>query len=227
MKIKTLPDRLKPNLQGLTDEEFKVYDFDNKSKFEDDNNFLNTVYKSLKDVFESNPNKKNYESCMANIQISEKKSNSNISIDDNALLIIDNIITENKLNDIDLIFNFSYITLKYAIIASKNSNNVLLNIYSEIIKGWILFNNEISKSITTSFLEQEDNSTKFYFDINNMFYKKNIFDMKIYLKYFNDFIVNPNTKESAKKLLNELLQTIDSTEIKDNIKIILKKYKDL
>ena len=51
--------------------------------------------------------------------------------------------------------------------------------------------------------------------------------MKIYLKYFNDFIVNPNTKESAKKLLNELLQTIDSTEIKDNIKIILKKYKDL
>ncbi len=227
MKIKTLPDRLKPNLQGLTDEEFKVYDFDNKSKFEDDNNFLNTVYKSLKDVFESNPNKKNYESCMANIQISEKKSNSNISIDDNALLMIDNIITENKLNDIDLIFNFSYITLKYAIIASKNSNHVLLNIYSEIIKGWILFNNEISKSITTSFLEQEDNSTKFYFDINNMFYKKNIFDMKIYLKYFNDFIVNPNTKESAKKLLNELLQTIDSTEIKDNIKIILKKYKDL
>ena len=139
---------------------------------------------------------------------------------------IEKINNENKINDIDLIFELSRISLKYAITSSKNSNNLLLNIYSEIIKGWILVNNEISKKITVAFLEQNDNSVKFNYDINYMFYKKGIFDMELYFKYFNDFIINSVTKEFAKNLLNELIQIIDSTELKDNIKKILKKYKD-
>ena len=230
MKMKDLPDSLKPNPQGLTEEQFKVYEnFEKKFKFENDsvdNNFLNTVYQLLKEVIKSNLNKTNYEFCMFNIQLSGNNSKSNITIDDNSLLIIDKIISENKINDIDLIFDLSRISLKYAISASKNSNNLLLNIYSEIIKGWILVNNEISKKITVAFLEQNDNSVKFNYDINYMFYKKGIFDMELYFKYFNDFIINSVTKEFAKNLLNELIQIIDSTELKDNIKKILKKYKD-
>ena len=230
MKMKDLPDSLKPNPQGLTEEQFKVYEnFEKKFKFENDsvdNNFLNTVYQLLKEVIKSNLNKTNYEFCMFNIQLSGNNSKSNITIDDNSLLIIDKIISENKINDIDLIFELSRISLKYAITSSKNSNNLLLNIYSEIIKGWILVNNEISKKITVAFLEQNDNSVKFNYDINYMFYKKGIFDMELYFKYFNDFIINSVTKEFAKNLLNELIQIIDSTELKDNIKKILKKYKD-
>ena len=207
-KVEVLPEALRPNLTGLTESQYKIYENFDKihedyNKFEDNRNFLNIVYNMLKEAIDqSNPSMtKNYSVCMLNIyNLSQEAKNKREEFSN-----LSKIITDSKI-DVKYAYDLTNFTLKYCLNVAKNSNDFLLNIYSHILKGWVTLHKELSTKITENVLTVEEIFVRFNINLHYAFIKKEIFDMVEYQKYFKEFLENKSTLNIARKVLKELFE---------------------
>ena len=207
-KMENLPEELKPNMNGLTESQYKIYENFDKihedyNKFEGNRNFLNIVYNMLKEAIDqSNPSMtKNYSVCMLNIyNLSQEAKNKKEEFSNLCKIIADSKI------DIINAYDLTNFTLKYCFNVAKNSNDFLLNIYSHILKGWVTLHKEISTKITETVLTVEEIFVRFNINLHYAFIKKEIFDMVEYQKYFKAFLENKSTLNIARKVLKELFE---------------------
>ncbi len=210
-KMEVLPDELKPNINGLTESQYKIYENFDKihedyNKFEDNVDFLNIVYNMLKEAIGQQSDTymtKNYSVCMFNIYNLSQEPKNKIREEFSNLT---KIIEESKIEDVNFAFDLANVTLKYCFSVAKNSNDFLLNIYSFILKGWVNLHKEISNKITESVLSVDEIFVKFNIDLHYAFIKNKIFDMEEYQKFFKEFLQNKSTLDISRKVLKELFE---------------------
>ena len=214
-KIESLPSAIKPNENGLSDEQFKVYeDFDkiyetyNKYENTSKNSFLNKVLRMLKEIIDSYPSNsakiiKNYEVCMFNIKNISHEAKNSFDYEEQ-LACLEKTLVDSQITDIQTATELALLSLKYTLNACKSNNSLLLNVYSQLIKGWVKLHPEISKEITERILVFEDIFIRFKLDLHCCFLKKGIFSLSEYEKYFYDFLDNDSTCDVASELLNNL-----------------------
>lgn len=209
-KTKSMPKLLRPNKMGLTDKELKIYETFDKmrepfKKYEKKmkNNSSGVVLKLVNEAInQTHPTSqsiaKTYDLCMKNIQnLLEEKTMD----DDEQRLGLEKALEENQISDIERIKELALITLQYCIYAAINSKSVLLNAYSELIKGWVKGHSEVAEEITHELFCREDIMVKFNNELHYSFLKKQIFSNEVYEKYFIQFLNSDSTCEIAKKLL--------------------------
>jgi len=124
--------------------------------------------------------------------------------DDENIAVLSKMFQESKITE-SVALELLNTNCKYVINSAKTRNLTLVNLYSEILKGWVKLHPRISKEVTIKLLTNDDISIRFIYDIHFYFLKKNIFEKneyeKICLKYFED-----NTSCSfIRKLFSELI----------------------
>ncbi|MCQ2816353.1 MAG: DUF3819 domain-containing protein [archaeon] len=211
-KSKKLPKILRPNPTGLTDREIKIYDgFDKirepfkkyEKNYKSNQSGLVVVLKLIKEAInQKNPLPqsvaKTYDLCMKNIQNLLEERNYE---DKEQSLGIEQALEDNQMQDLERVREMALITFQYCISSAINSKTVLLNAYSEVIKGFEKFYPEIAEEITKDLLNREDILVKFNYELHYSFLKKNVFNNNEYEKYFLKFLDNLSTREIARKLL--------------------------
>jgi hypothetical protein len=217
-KMKNLPDLLRPNLNGLTFEQYKIYeDFDkvyeiNKKDSQKNNTFIRMIIPALKEYFDTLQYNmkmavKNYELCMKNIELLYgKHENIDFSEDDENLAQLSKIISDSKLGN-DVVIELLQTNFKYIIIASKFNNPSLLIIYSEILKGWVKIHPMLSKEATLYLIKHEEMDIRFKHSIHYYFIKKGIFDMETYETCLLSLLRDPLNTLSARKLIESMLSS--------------------
>ena len=216
--MKILPDKLHPNENCITDEEFKIYEnfgklFEamNKSIKEETGgkSFLNTIYRILKEVLDNTSSKEariNYDYCMKNIQ--NVSHENDLNNDENDLICLEKIVSECKITDINLEIELAIKTLDYAINSIKYGNILRLNVYSHILKGWVTLNPEISEEIIKHLLSLEDILMRYKFDIYHNFLKKKIIDYEKLDKYLVEILDKNGSDLLARDLFEKLFQKL-------------------
>jgi len=217
-KIKTLPEILRPNPTGLTSDQLKIYeDFDkiydrtsiNTSSQSNKLGLLKKLIPALKEVLDSPPTAKiinKYEICMLNIQFITKSDNTDYAEEDEQLSILSKMISDSKVNDSSIVDELVNISYKYTVAASKANNLSLININSEILKGWLKIDPSMSKEITNKLLNTDDLYIRFKFDIHYYFFRKNIFDMTEYENFMADYLEENSMNETVRRLITNLIE---------------------
>lgn len=220
-KIKLLPDLLKPSSSGLTNEQYRIYeDFDkvyetNKKDYMIKKiNLLKLIYPAIKEFLDNyTPNQtqtrmvNKYEICMFNVQFITKQNEAvefnNSDEDEQHLLNLSKMICESNISEA-VASELVNVTLKYIINFSKVNNKSLVNIYSEILRGWVKLHQSLSKEITSIVLNNEDVLIRYNHDIHYYLIKKNIFDIEEYETYILANLEDYPQYFHIKKLLNSL-----------------------
>lgn len=217
-RIKALPDILRPSYNGLTSEQLKIYeDFDkiydrsgtNTSSHSSKIGLLKKLLPALKEVLDSPPSSKiinKYEICMLNIQFITKSDNTDYTEEDEQLGILSKMISESKVNDFSIVTELVNVSFKYIVAASKANNLSLMNINSEILKGWLKIDLSLSKEITNKLLNSDDLFIRFNTDIHIYFFKKNIFDMNEYENFIGDYLEENSMNETVRSLISSLIE---------------------
>jgi len=217
LKIKSLPDILRPNVSGLTSDQLKIYeDFErvtdksgiNTSSQSSKIGLLKKLIPALKEVLDSPPTPKiinKYEICMLNIQFITKSDNTEYIEEDDQLSILSKMISESKVNDASIVNELVNVSFKYIVAASKANNLSLININSEILKGWLKIDPSLPKEITHKLLNTDDLSIRFRFDIHYYFFVKNIFDMNEYENFISDYLEENSMNETVRRLISDLI----------------------
>lgn len=150
-----------------------------------------------------------------------------IEMDEN-ICILSKLISESEILKSKQDFNVNenikqlvMIILKYIIISAKHSELTLLNLYTEILKGYTLSSQDIRKEITSFILNNtEETQIRFNVDIHFYFFRKNIFDLEEWETYFEMFLSDNVQNKFAKRLLFELVEkktfTFGSTAYDEN-----------
>jgi len=221
-KISLLPESIKPSNNGLTNDEYKIYeDYDKVyEKNKKDHiikkiNFLKLIYPAIKEVsdfYSPNQPEKNmiqkYEMFLYNIQLLSMQNESieyNSPEDDELLQALSKMISESNIPE-NLAIIFINNTLRYVINYSKINNVSMVNIYSEILRGWVKLHPSLSTEITFKILKNDDVSIRFIFDIHYYFLKKRIFDLEEYQNYVLNNLNDYPQNIYIKKLLNSLCE---------------------
>ena len=217
--MKILPDKLHPNENCISDEEFKIYQnfgklfesMNNSIKEENEkNSFLNTIYRILKEVLDNTAVNKatiiDYDFCMKNIQNESHKIDQNN--DENDLICLEKIVSECKITDKNLEIEFAKKTLDYAVSSVKYGNILRLNVYSHILKGWVTLNPEISEEIIKNLLGLSNIYMRYNFDIYHNFLKKKIIDYEKLDKYLVHILDKNGSDLLARDLFEKLFQKI-------------------
>jgi hypothetical protein len=217
-KIKQLPEMLRPSPSGLTPDQMKIYeDFD---KIYDRNNSGNTNYNNklallkkiipaLKEVLDSYPSPKlinKYEMCMKNIQFITNSEDTDYQEEDEHLFVLSKMISESKVSDIAVAYELLNVSFKYIISASKTQNLSLVNINSEILKGWVKLHPSLSKEITNLLLNSDDIYVRFKMDLHYYFFKKNIINMDEYENFISDYFQETSMINVVRKLISNLIE---------------------
>ena len=212
---KILPDKLQPNEKCISEEELKIYDkfrkiYEKMNSKEDrrKNSFLNTVYRILKEVLDNMSGSKDifrdYGFCMHNIQNESQKIETNYDDDDQQLVCLEKIISESKI-DKNLAIQLARTTLDYAINGIKNGNNLLLNVYSYILKGWTTINSEICDDITKKIIGYDDIFIRYKYELYHNFIKKKIIDTDKLESYFIEILNKNGSDLLARNLLKKII----------------------
>jgi CCR4-NOT transcription complex subunit 1 len=221
-KIKLLPESIRPSINGLTNEQFKIYeDFDKvyeKNKKEHQNkklSFLKLILPAIKECLESyTPNQpipkmiNKYEICMFNVQFICKQNEPldfSDAEDDEHLSSLSKLICEFKVSE-SIASELVLVTLKYVINFAKVSSMNLINIYSEILKGWVKSYPNFAKDITMKILNFDDVLTRYKFEIHYNFFKKGIFDIEDYENFIKKNLEDFPQYNYIQKLLNSLCE---------------------
>ena len=234
-KLNGLPNLLKPNEDCISENEYKIYEnfnsmYNKINLYENDNikcNFLNTIYRLLKEVIDGISNNKSsnilenyksYDLCMRNIETISQTLDNNNNNEDEKLVYLENIIIDNKINNLELCTKLAVDTFKYIVDSAQNNNLLLLNIYLYILKGWIKLNNCVSKKITEELFDYDvDIYIKFKHLLHFYLIKGKIIDLNIYEDKFLELLkndcVNGNINMFAIKLLKELHSSNNETKI--------------
>jgi hypothetical protein len=96
-------------------------------------------------------------------------------------------------------------SFKHVIYASKIGNFSLVNINSEILKGWVKLFPNIVRDITFKLLTHEDIQVRFKYEIHAYLFKKNIFDMEEYEKIIYGYLDDQTTNQIVRKLISTLI----------------------
>ena len=229
-----LPDKIRPNKEGVTPDQFKIYEsFQTNHKvlkmYNEDgkiSSFLNIVFRLLKEVMDKTwegnnsikeSRTKNYESCMKeiinkfNLYKFDLRFNSSDEDLQNYLGFLKMIITDSKVDKIDIINKMAMKTLDFVIIATKMNNLLLLNIYIFILRGWTKLNDDLKNQITKKIFEYDFNIdifTLFKFELHLYLFKQKLINVDLYENY----IINLLEQSSAiniviHNLLNNLLNS--------------------
>lgn len=216
-KIKALPEVLRPHPNGLSNEQMKIYeDFD---RVYDRNNagsslnnrlaLLRKIIPALKEVIDSFPSTKivkNYEMCMKNIHFITNNEKIEYVDEDDQIVVLSKTIADSKVTDYAVALELLNVGFKYIVSASKTHNLSLVNINSEILKGWIKLHPNLSKEITNKLLNSDDIYIRFKMDIHYYFFKKNIFDMNEYENFISDYLQEPSMVDTVRKLITSLIE---------------------
>ena len=246
--VSKLPPSLKPNINGLTEEQLAIYDNYPKIYGEsinlennkiNNNNILNSsntivrIMHVLKEILERPNNNlqkflKNYEFCMKNIQTLMKEhinnmynfgnnnsgNNNEFEEGSEELKLCEKCILDNKIKDLNLpeedeaklIIQMAYTTYLLVLIAFKEKNNKLLNVYIAFIKGWIKYsnNNNIQKEITKSLMQNVLNQICFNVEFHTILFKNNILYLEDYQDYLLNYLEQPYSQKLCINLLKEL-----------------------
>ena len=219
-KIKNLPDLLRPNINGLTSEQYKIYeDFEkvyeiNKKDSQKNNAFIRMIIPALKEYFDTLQYQpkiaiKNYELCMKNIELlyNNKHENIDFSDDDENLIQLSKIITDSKIGNENFVMELLQTNFKYIIIASKFTNPSLLIIYSEILKGWVKIHPMLSKEATLYLMKYDEMDIRFKSNIHYFFIIKNIIDLDVYESCLLTYLKDPLNMIPTCKLIESLINT--------------------
>ena len=222
-----IPKILKPNEENIKDNEYKIYEnfkTNGFKLFEEDidiSSFLNTVYRILKEVIDkaagdNSPNKtntyKNYDLCMKNIQNISKKNTFCNYDEEQQPICLKKIIVDSKINEIEICIQLAENTFKYIIDSIKINNNLLLNAYINILRGWVKLHNEIANKITEYLFEYDiDIFTKFKYELHLYLIKQKILNQHLYDNYMIK-ILNGSSVINViiQNLLNHLFASINN-----------------
>lgn len=223
-KIKTLPEILRPNPSGLTADQYKIYEdfehaYDSTSKYENNggNNkitVLKMIVPALREVLDSYSSStpqtriiNKYEFCMFNIQfIAKRNESAELAEEDEQIGILSKIIYDAKISDVTLASELANCTYKYVINESKVHNLSLVNIYSEILKGWVKLHPQLSKEITNKLLNSEDIQSRFKFEVHYYLIKKHLIDMGTYETILADYLEEVSMNNEVRKLITNLIR---------------------
>ena len=189
--------------------------------------FLNIVYRILKEVmdktWEGNGNTsmkiskyKNYELCMKNIFNICIKNEFDIkinSLDEEqfSLNFLKNIITDSKIDKIEVINKMAMKTLDFVFIATKMNNFLLLNVYMYILRGWSKLNDEVNNQITKRIFEYDfdvDIFTLFKYDLHLLLFKQKLINIYLYQDYMFNIL---NQSSVVNNIIHHLLKTLLSS----------------
>ena len=187
VKCRMLPEVIRPNLNGLTPEQFQIYEnydkiYESFTKFDQtakNSSVLNIIIKMLKEVLDSvNVGQtrftKNYEFCMVNIQNISLDSTIPFEEGNENLNVLERCITECKVEDPQIQKEVASTSLRFAIAAAKKKNHQLVSIYTCFIKGWVKLQPTISQDITSHLFSFGDISTRLNIDLHIYLFNKGV-----------------------------------------------------
>ena len=216
IKADLLPDILKPKITGLTPEQFKIYEnfdkiYESYTKIESSPKMtsINIILSLLKEVLDNvdvnniNKTMKNYNVCMLNMQ-NISHSQNNFDEGNKELQIIEKSVSENKIDNVDLIKGFAETSFKFAFVAFEKKNYKLFNLYMALIKGWVNSQKQISREITNLLMKSHDISMRFNLELHLKFIKNNVINISDYEMYLYSYLQSPITRDLCIDLLNEL-----------------------
>lgn len=227
-----LPEKIRPNKNGITTEQFKIYEsFKTNNKvykmYEEEgkiSSFLNIVFRLLKDVVDKTweghnsikeSKSKNYETCMKEIINKFYQSKLDLRFNffyedlQNYLVILKIIIKDCKIDKVDIINKMAMKTLDYVMIAAKMNNLLLLNIYIFILRGWTKLNEDLKNQITKKIFEYDFNVdifTLFKIELHQYLFKQKLINIDLYENYIIN-LLNKSSVENltVQNLLNALI----------------------
>ena len=227
-----LPDKIRPNKEGVTPSQFKIYEsFQTNHRvlkmYNEDGkicSFLNIVFRLLKEAMDKTwegnnsikeSRTKNYESCMKEIinkfNLYKFDLRFNLSDEDlqNYLVFLKKIITNSKVDKIDIINKMAMKTLDFVIIETKMNNLLLLNIYIFILRGWTKLNDDLKNQITKKIFEFDFNIdifTLFKFELHFYLFKQKLINVDLYENYIINILKRSSVINiTIHNLLNNLL----------------------
>ena len=218
-KARALPEVLRPRPDGLTAEQFliyenydKIYESYKKQEYASKgSSALSLIVKIIKEVLDlasgtsSSKLTKSYEICMCNIQGINIDSAGSFDDGSNQATILQKCITDCKCEDEKLQTEFANISFKYAMNAFKRKNIQLLNIFTTLIKGWIVHQPKITESITNNLFTKNDILARFNVDLHSYFIKKSFISFPEYEDNLYDNLENPVTRKACLKFILELI----------------------
>lgn len=217
--IKILPPSLRPNFNGLTPDQYKIYEeFEkvyetNKKDSQKNIAFIRIIIPILKDSFDvliNQPNiaVRNYELCMRNIELQYSQNEPlEFSEDDEILNQVSRIIIDSKFKNEAFMTELLLINFRYINLVSKPPNsNTLLTIYVEILKGLVTLFPLLNKAATIELFKIEDQEIKFKYSIHYLFLKKNIFDFTLYESHLLNLLKDPLNSQCARTLIASLIE---------------------
>ena len=241
--IPLLPTELKPSKNGISQEEYQIYenfkltDIKIYEKEEKISTYLNMVCRLLKEVMDKSwegnssikvSKYKNYELCLKNILNLCK--NNDISYGINffdeeqqlPLSFLKKIIIDAKIDKIDIINKMAMKTFDYVIIASKMNNYLLLSVYIIILRGWSQLNENINSQITKRIFENDfdvDIFTMFNYELHFFLFKQKLINYSLYESYIIDLfskssVIVSNVQNMLKSLFSSN-NTINGINIKN------------
>lgn len=217
VKCRMLPEVIRPNPNGLTPEQFQIYEnydkiYESFTKFDQtakNSSVLNIIIKMLKEVLDSvNVGQtrftKNYEFCMVNIQNISLDSTIPFEEGNENLNVLERCITECKVEDPQIQKEVASTSLRFAIAAAKKKNHQLVSIYTCFIKGWVKLQPTISQDITSHLFSFGDISTRLNIDLHIYLFNKGVLNVNEYEDYLYDYLESPITRNQCIELLNGL-----------------------
>ena len=223
-KINSLPKCLQPSF-GTQGDLYRIYeDFEKYNVVSNDNlvfnkentkkaNFIKMIIPAIKEAlnFVKIPNTNlskiiaSYDIMLKNIELLFFKSEGlDFSKDSDDLSAISKLIIESKLEKL-IVSDFIISNLRYIVFSSTFSNTSLLNLYCEMVKGWIKLHPSLSKEYTDKVLNYEDYQVRFNFKIHLTSFKKELFDFNDYETILSKFIRDPLLSKSVRSLLSSLI----------------------
>ena len=244
-KREIIPDKLKPNKNGLKPDEFEIY-----KKFQIENNnllkvykqdgkmssFLNKVYNLLKKVMDENSMKvskfENYESCLEKITTDcyslDLGTNCLDEEQQTSLTFIKKIICDSKINKVDAINKMAMKTLDFIMQAAKMNNTLLLYIFIYILRGWYKLNNDVGNQITKRLFENDFNFdvdifTLFKLELHQYLFKQKLINLDLYENYMfkllhGTSVINTTVHHLLKNILSSNNNVINYGENKNSLK---------
>lgn len=207
-KLKNIPDVLKPSRNGLTPDQFKIYeDFENIIETDRKENsvprltLIKMIAPAIKEFLETDQNSNfinKFDLCLLNIQFLAKNSCDYFDEDENLLLLSKMISNSNVHYSDDDLKLLIPIAMKFIIHACRNNNLTLINLYTEVLRGLAdlsakinkakeaemnLFTEEDGKIISNNKLKFDFRSeiTNCIFENNDVIATKMLYEIHVYL----------------------------------------------
>jgi hypothetical protein len=226
-KINNLPKSLQPTGLGIQNELYKIYeDFDkynnivsseniviNKETLKK-SNFIKMIIPAIKEALNSVKNSStnlskiiaSYDIMLKNIELLFFKNEGlDFSKDSDDLLSgISKLIIDSKIEK-NVVSELINSNIRFIVFSSFFGNTSLMNLYCEIVRGWVKLHPSLTVEYTEKVLNYEDYYIKFNFKIHQTSFRKELFDLEVYENIVSKFIRDPFLSKAVRSLLSSLI----------------------